>query len=335
MKKLLLFSLLASISAGAQITLTQSQFPGTGVTFHMNMADTAGVLPGNSGTNVTWNFTSLNSAVGTMTDSFLVVNATPYGAMYPQANLVKHETGPGIDYFVYYNTSSSFASRVGNADTVNQITYSDPVNEFAFPETYGSNSSDTYYAVYTDQSSSSVVHVHGTTTTTADGTGTLQLPSGTYTNTLRVHYTRDELDTVFTSSGNLADHLLTNYYLWYIAGTYYPILNIQTTFIDLGFSQYYRKYVGWRTPPLGIASIDPAAEQLNVFPNPASADFHIACPAEGTVEIYSVDGKLLREEKVAPGELLTLSPGTFEPGPLLIVFRNDAMVLRKQLLITR
>src|ERR1041385_1294542 len=177
MKKFLLLPLLVSMTAGAQVTLTQSQFPVAGTTFNMNMADTAGVLPGNSGTNVTWNFTSLNSAVGTMTDSFLVVNATPYGTMYPQANLVKHETGPGIDYFVYYNTSSSFASRVGNADTVNQITYSDPANEFAFPVTYGSNTNDTYYAVYTDQSSTSVVHVHGTITSTADGTGTLQLRS--------------------------------------------------------------------------------------------------------------------------------------------------------------
>lgn len=335
MKKFLIIcSSVLSIAAGAQITLTQSQFPAAGSVFNMNMADTAGVLPGNSGTNVTWNFTSLNSAVGMMTDSFLTVMATPYGASYPQSNLVKHETGPGIDYFVYYDINSSCASRVGNADTVNQITYSDPANEFIFPVTYNSGSSDTYYAVYTDQASTSVVHVHGAITSIADGTGTLQLPSNTYTNTLRVHYTRDEHDTVFTSSGSMADRIITNYYQWYVAGTYYPILSIQTTFIDLGFSQYYRKYIGWRTPPLGIISSDPSTEQFSVFPNPSSGDLHIACPAEGIVEIHSIDGKLLREEKVSAGEQLTLSSDAFEPGTLFITFRNDNLLLRKQIMIT-
>jgi hypothetical protein len=303
MKKITLFCFsLISFSLAAQVTLIQSQFPVAGSTFNLNMSDTTGVLPGNSGTNVTWNYNALNSSFGIGIDSFLSVPSTPYGSNYPQSNLALHETAPGTDYFVYYDVNSSWASRVGNADTVNQITYTNPANEFEFPLSYGTTGNDTYTATYSSQSGD-VVHVHGTLTGNADGTGTLQLPSSTYTNTLRVHYTRDELDTVFTTSGNYADHLVFNYYLWYINGSYYPILKMNFTFIDLGFTQMYRKYIGWRTPPLGIASAEPANNNLQIFPDPASETIFIqSLPnVPATISLFDATGKLVRSIETTSG----------------------------------
>ncbi|HEU4717566.1 MAG TPA: hypothetical protein VFU15_07025 [Bacteroidia bacterium] len=334
-RTLLLPVFLFAAALPAQVTLVQSQFPHAGDIFTLNMSDTTGVLPGNSGTNVTWNFTSLNASQGVTTDSFMTVGSSLYGANYPQANLALHETGPSVDYFVYYDVNSATADRVGNADSVNVITYTNPATQFYFPMSYGTTGSDTYYATYSDAASGSIVHVHGTTSCNADGTGTLQLPASTYTNVLRAHFTRYENDTVFTTtSGAYPYQISTDYYLWYITGQYYPLLSIQSTVINIGFSPSYRKYVGWRNSPLDVPATA-TTSTLFAAPNPASSTLQLAGPADGTLSFYAADGKLLMEKQVAKDEQLLVDVTGWEPGLVLVVFRNNEMTLRRSVMISR
>ena len=79
-----------------------------------------------------------------------------------------------------------------------------------------------------------------------DGTGTLILPTGTYTNVLRSHYTRTEQDTTYGSSTNALVQVI-DYYEWYQPNSYFPILSISnTTATVMGFTVFHRKNVGYR-----------------------------------------------------------------------------------------
>lgn len=323
------FAALAATAVTAQVTLTQAMYPQAGNVFSLNMSDTTGVLPGSSGTNVSWNFSSLNSSVGVAIDSFLTVASSLYGSSFPQSNLALHETGPSIDYFTYFDETASGLARVGHADSVNVITYSNPGMEYYFPMSYGTTGNDTYSAIYYDNNFTASVHVHGTTSCNADGTGTLQLPSVTLTNVLRAHFTRYEQDTSFNSNGNYVYQIQTDYWQWFVNGTYYPVLSIQQTFVDIGFSTSYIKYVGWRTPPLGVQeNVRPLA--LDVFPNPATTTLQVNCPAQGTLRCYATDGKLLSEQTVIAGNT-SIDVSALPEEMIIVEFRNGEMVLRKSI----
>jgi hypothetical protein len=300
MKKITLFcSTIISLSLSAQVTLTQSDFPISGSTYILQLSDTAGVMPGASGTGANWNFASSNSNVGTMTDSFKTVSSTPYAGSYPQANLAVHETAPNVDYFIYFNQSSSSVDRVGNADTLSVITYYNPATQYLFPMTYGTTGTDTYAANYFDVPSGNTIHYHGTGTVNGDGLGTITLPTGTYTNVLRVHYTRSETDTIFTvSSGNFPVHVTENYYLWFQNGSYYPIFHLQTTANQFGNGPVsYKKVVGWRAGNSSAGIAENELSSISVFPNPASSTIFIHSSAQNipkTISLFDAEGKLIR-----------------------------------------
>ncbi|MEO5644931.1 MAG: T9SS type A sorting domain-containing protein [Bacteroidia bacterium] len=302
--KRIIFScgILLSFSLAAQITLTQSDFPVAGDVFTLHLSDTTGVQPGNAGTGINWNFVSSDSSVGTMVDSFKTVMNTPYSASYPQANLALHEISPTVNYFVYFNVNASSADRVGNADLINVITYTNPATQYIFPITYGTNSSDTYSASYVDANSGSTVHVHGSGTMNADATGTIVLPSGTYNNVLRVHYTRTEHDTIFTvANGNFPVTVTESFYLWYQAGEYYPIFHLQMVTNQVASGPVtHKKVVGWRAGNLSAGIMENTLSTVRVYPIPATDKIFIEATDHliKTVSLFDLGGKAVQTANV-------------------------------------
>ena len=193
-------------TAGAQ-TLDGTAFPSAGSTFTLTLCDT-NVAPGIGGVGTTWNFASLTSADSTQTDMFVTPASTPYGSLFPTADIAVHETiGTSTNYYIYYKNTGSAYERIANVQP-DTVTYSDPANEYPYPLSEGSTFSDTYYAAYDDAVMS------GGLSTFSDGSGTLTLPTGTYSNVIRVIATRVEHDTV----GALAVVLTQQFYNWYQAG---------------------------------------------------------------------------------------------------------------------
>ncbi|CAN5850101.1 hypothetical protein BH11BAC7_BH11BAC7_18940 [soil metagenome] len=315
-------SILFSFSLAAQITLTSSDFPIAGDVFTLHLSDTTGVQPGNAGTGINWNFVSSDSSVGTMVDSFKTVMNTPYGASYPQANLALHEISPTVNYFVYFNVNATSADRVGNADLTNVITYTNPATQYVFPLTYGTTSSDTYSASYVDANSGSTVHVHGSGTMNADATGTIVLPSGTYNNVLRMHYTRTEHDTIFTvANGNFPVTVTESFYLWYQAGEYYPIFHLQMVTNQVASGPVtHKKVVGWRAGNMSAGIVENTLSTVHVYPIPATDKIFINATDHliKTVSLYDVTGKAIRTiyEPAANSEMQL---GEFPAGTYFLV----------------
>ena len=301
------FTLLIS-GAGAQ-TIPMSAFPTAGQTFSLTKADTTGVQPGAGGASMTWNFGTLTAGIGVQRDSFLAPSATPYGHLFPAATIAVHEIAPpSTNYFIYYqnDAANSIYKRIANVQP-DTVIYSDQANEYPYPLAYNNTYHDTYYAHY--HSGSGFSTMAGSVTGTADGYGTLILPTGTYNNTLRFHATRNELDTVIVSGNLIPVTQVLEYYVWYQPDSYFPIFSISTISIHSAFINRYSKSVGYRVgypSSSGLDDIDAAAAHVMVYPNPASQSamllFDAAQGEESSITIYDVTGRAVYTQSHIGGQ---------------------------------
>jgi Secretion system C-terminal sorting domain len=263
------------------------------------LADTTGVLPGDGGSGMNWDFSTLMSTSHTQVDSFMIPSATPYGDLFPSAQLALHEMNPSTDYYIYYLNDGSEFQRIANVQP-DTVIYSDPANEFYYPISYGDTYNDTYYSSYmtTVTGSSSTVHMWGTISVNADGSGTLTLPSGTYNNILRVKSVREEFDTIFGQLP-IVVHAIYTYYNWYQTSLYYPILAIDYTDIYPSIGPLiHTKTVGFRAVTTGINEKIASNGGLTVSPNPSSTGIFNLFPNDkqeniNQVEIIAPDGRVV------------------------------------------
>lgn len=271
MKKIIFGILILPIAVQAQ-TLQGSDFPTAGTVKTLMLADTSGVQPGNAGTGVTWNFSSLTNSGQLQTDSFFTPSATPYGASFPTATIVEHEQYPGTNYYIYFKDDGSEFQRVGNVQP-DTVVYYDPANQFPYPVSYGSTNNDTYFASY--NANGYLTHMRGTVTNDVDGSGTLMLPTGTYTNVIRMKFVRNEKDTVFSSPG-VTGQLSQTIYNWYQSSLYYPLLSITITQVQFSVgSPVSSKLVGYRQGTTGINNLKNTLSFVNAYPNPANDNMEI------------------------------------------------------------
>jgi hypothetical protein len=324
---ILIASMLVAFSSLRAQIIPGSAFPVAGDNFSLIEADTAGVLPGAGGAGVTWNFGTLATSFGSQLDSFMAPSATPYGALFPTATIALHEVVPiaGTNYYIYYinNTVMSTYERIANVQP-DTVIYTTPAGEYPYPVTSTTTFSGNYYAHYNTSGGSATEAGVGSGAT--DGTGTLILPTGTYTNVLRVHSNRTEQDTVYTSSTDAAQQV-DEYYEWYQSNSYYPILSIHyTTLSVMGFTVLNQKAVAYRAgyASSGINDISAGANGLMSFPNPAndkvSVVYNMATAGETEINIYDLTGRLLQSNIHASAvgmqsvsiDIAQLPPGMYE-----------------------
>jgi len=280
-------------------TLTGSDFPVPGSIYTQVLADTTGVLPGNGGPGVNWDFSTLMSTLDTQVDSFMMPSETPYGGLFPTAQIALHQVNPSTDYYVYYLDDGNEFQRIANVQP-DTVIYSDPANEFPYPISYGNTFSDTYYSSYMTSvsGSSSTVHMCGTVSVNADGSGTLNLPSGTYNNILRVKSVREEYDTIFGTL-QIVVHAIYTYYNWYQTSLYYPILSIDYTDIYPSIGPaIHNKTVGFSELTTGINEKFESSGGLTVEPNPSSTGIVIFYPKDkrekiNQIEITDPEGRVI------------------------------------------
>jgi hypothetical protein len=291
--------LVPSVFAGAQ-TVPGSAFPTAGDIFSLTEADTTGISPGAGGSGSTWNFGSLTNGTGAQADTFMSPSSTPYGSLFPTATIAVHETAPpSTNYYVFYKNdgANSVYQRIANVQP-DTVVYTDPANEFPYPLAYSNSYNDTYYGSYP---------YHGTYAAMAgnfqgsvDGSGTLTLPTGTYSNVLRTHSSRNEQDTVTVSGNRVPLHQTYDYYVWYQPNSYFPILSISTFTLSSAFINKYSKTVAYRAgyATSGIGEINANSNGLMAFPNPSNGDitltYDVSVSGESVISIYDLTGQMVQ-----------------------------------------
>lgn len=273
-----------AVSAAAQPTLTGANInPTVGESFLVHTIPYT--APGNAGANVTWNFSSVAST-GTTTLGYVSPSSTPFGSNFPNAT-VALSVGSGA--YDYYSGTSTAYSREGSSNSSTYIPYSDPEKLLSYPVTFNSTSTDNLYSSYT--SNSIPLTRSGTTTSTADGYGTLILPYGTLTDVMRVKIVQDYQD--YYQSTQFYDYQVT-IYVWYKAGIHYPVFSLTSMSVNGGAPTEYGSYLDASAVGVGLNE-SAIAQSLTVFPNPSSdlvnVNLNLASSSDLNISVINMLGE--------------------------------------------
>ncbi len=297
MKKLYILILLSTCSfiSKAQYTITAATNPIAGDIESFIDIDSTGLFLGSSGTSQTWNYTAITTLTVNppVTNTYVAMSTVPNNTMFPTATIAVDD-GAGNFGILSDNSTKHEYLGYANAVAANCWAYTDPYKVYTIPFTYGSVSTDTYLLAFPTDTTT------GTFTTTGDGTGTLQLPTGNYTNVLKVNYFRYENDTY---ASVVYDYTVTMDQ-YYSAVSKFLLLEVQTTTTSVtsgtNVTWYYNKYgrVAAVGLPTGITNKEKRLD-VNLFPNPFSnGELFITNndPSFGkmTIEINNVLGQSLK-----------------------------------------
>lgn len=292
MKKLYISSFLLLFVIRNQATFSQSITasginPVLGDVF--NYKTTAYFNEGSSGSGQTWSFPSLTGTSQTLTA--VSVASTPFASSFPTATLAEKQ-GNGSAYLYYANTSAAQVTR-GYATGSVQIVYSNPEEMLHFPFSLGNSYTDYFLATFT--SAGSNYTRRGSTTVTADATGTLTTPAGTFTNVLRVRLFQDYQDSTNFSGNPLIINYTNTQYLWYKDGIHYPLAS-SYTFISGGSPSTGGSFLIPST--IGIEESSEFESSIRIFPNPAKSELTVSLNMETPKPLHVSLMNLLGEKVI-------------------------------------
>jgi|GEM_PF-6242156 len=217
---LFLFVLLMSLGAIAQPTATSSIIPEPGDSIHLIRSQTNNFLESSTGANQTWDFSSLSPDPGNAEFYFKFFNPedTPHGDRYPTAQLAAMNPDSQFVYYIFDGQALQLIGAVGIVPGFGTVfaDYLDNEFEQVFPVDFGVTWSD-------DFNGNNVFGVasapfNGDISGEIDGFGTLVLPSGTFSNVLRVREERTfELPGADPMPSTSYRYLAADYSLWLLS----------------------------------------------------------------------------------------------------------------------
>ncbi|MDX9751485.1 MAG: T9SS type A sorting domain-containing protein [Flavobacteriales bacterium] len=279
--------LLAALAAGraqAQPQLEHAHMQVIGLTFPIHLVAQPGTSdPSPDGADVTWDFSSLTLTMNVGSTTFMAPAGTPYAASHPTSNLAQAIVTPSGTTYNYFNLQPGqldvLAEGVGGASPT---VYTDPKTPFQFPFAYPDWFIDYYAYGGTNYSVSRAVM----------GYGTVILPTGTYTNVLKVASTSGTIDFVRTDPFGLLVHISSG-----------------------GEGQVFGD------PVMGVG--DAALPPLGAWPNPATDAVRISgLRGTGTWELLDPQGRAQLSGRHAPGTL-SVDISALASGPYLLVVGDD------------
>lgn len=269
--------LFTAYTTNAQPSLTSQNLPSDGdsYTVYTNTNLSAGSNPGASGSNVTWDFSSM----GTGTSNSLIYSSAS-ATNYPNAN-IEFTTQSTSNYFdvtsgayTYYGFSNASASSV----------FSDGQDQIRVPMSYNDNYTDPFEGTY--DAFGQTLDRTGDLDVTYDGYGTLSTPQGTYNNVIRVRIVRTSSDQI---SGQPVTNSLDSIYFWYNEYTGHPIMTYTINYVDGNEQGRFANYIDDADV---VLSIPKESIEVKAYPNPAT-DIH-SIKAEKQIEsvlVYNMKGE--------------------------------------------
>lgn len=285
---MLSLGLLAATAVNAQPVLpcaTNAPLPGQSFTRNFS----PWVAPGASGTNVTWDFTTLGID-STETVQLVDPASTPFAAQFAAAT-VAETNGEGYQYFTATPTG---VQRAGDAFDGQPVPYTDLGQYLPFPCTMGTTWTDDEAATYTTEGFT--VNRSTTITGEVDAYGTLLLPGGITAEVLRVHWQSSLLD----DAGVFSYTIDVDSYLYYAVGTSYPLLQTVTSTVDFMGSGETFQFAQWMGDlTTAIPSAPEQAEQPVLMPNPAQGSTQLLLPEDFRKEVFitltDATGRLVKQ----------------------------------------
>jgi hypothetical protein len=321
-RKLTLAAGLALALVGtAQPTLTfatNAPVVGTQYTLHY---DGEYVPPGSAGASQTWDLTGLS------TDSIDVLQlvapaSTTNGDQFPEATVAEISS----PVTTYYKVSANGIYFAGSDDGTSIIANAPMPKYLAFPCTMGSSWSSPQAAQFSYDGND--VFRSGTASGAVDGYGTVIMPWGTVQNVLRIH----QQNVLQDSLALFTMHYTYDSYLYYVPGQSFPLAELVTATLDMGFgTPQVTQFCRW-TEALSTGTPDRVGtgSDLSLYPNPAGGAVTIEMPAtfEANADVRIVDatGRVICQDRVnaLSGTVVGLDLMDIRPGVYTVLLSDGA-----------
>lgn len=314
MKKLYLLVILAAAEITfAQTTLTGSaNQPSVGNSYSGN-AVTGTVDNSATGAGATFSNPTL-TAGGVVTTTFTAPTALEI-TTFPGSNL-KQEDGSGTSFL--FKSSTNKIEITGLTNPTATFNFSaDNGTYLAYPVAFSYSNTDNARGTFTSTLLSGLFR--GTVVGTSGASGTLVIGSNTYPNVLRVKIVQNynlyqSTDTLYLFAiGNIT----TTTYQYYDNVQKFPLLTDTTGVLTVplaGINQTDNFAVAQSIVFLGSKEAT-TLQQFSVYPNPVAdvLKFKGLTKKDQNVKIYSVDGKLINQQKINADEInvSSLSSGNY------------------------
>ena len=299
---ILLFIAIIPFTAFTQlVTISEThQIPQIGDTINYQDANTFGFDEEGVGavTDKVWDFGALMDAGTTIDFWFSDATLTPETASFPNANIVR-ENSIEAGYFYYETTATDIIRWGWYAAVDNYGIYDNGAPEFEFPITAGGNYNCSYHGEFAPfgAGEDSVVIDLGQIIANADMQGTLTLPTGTFTDVLRIHLIENFHIKAYMLGTPVTDNVVEDdYYYWFVDTILQPILIYGTTDLDGSQQSEVLRY-----QPIGIPL---SVNKINfdnlflVYPNPTKDVVNVRGSEIERIEVYDVIGKMISSYEV-------------------------------------
>jgi hypothetical protein len=266
--------------------------------------------PGVAGANVTWDF-SLATTGSDYSGKYDVCPGSPDCSAFPGSNMVLKY--PSLNTEKFFILDASRYAFNGYKIPASSHVHLKAFDYIRYPFHYGDAYTDSFTATFTYNSIPYLERGHFTNT--CDGWGTLKLPTGTFTNVLRMQQAEIYSDSALSGTTVNRDSIVQ--YTWYAPG-YREYLFL--------FSKTYRNGTPAYTTisyssqlPLGIPGTNSIMLGLTVFPNPLKDELHLRFNMErnGAVRISIFD--------MAGKELAVIDDKIFIAGPQDLAYKMPGL----------
>jgi hypothetical protein len=303
MKKIYL-SFVSILCAGAiNAQLTQSNnAPAVGDNFVSVGVNSVGIVPGASGTGVTWNFSTIMTTTATNNYTVVTPASTGSASSYPSASAAVQW---GANNNFYSSSASALSFWGGNmslAGTSALLTFTSPAMYASYPMSFGTTIGSAVggTANVLGQPGSFT----GSVTSTMDGMGTLQLPTTTINNAMRVMIS-SAYSFTFTFTNGTANQVK---YDWYNPTTTKSALfSISNTTLTSPLGTTTETMVTINSMfVLGVKENASLTSEFSVYPNPAkdviTMDFVNMNGSQASYEIVNALGQSVVENSLGNQE---------------------------------
>ncbi len=265
---LLLFIFLTNNSQTLILTKAANE-PVIGDTSRSLLIDTSAYVSGLNvsltGGNTVWTYTNLVGTSNSLTSSYLSPASSPSPANYPGCTVVQKQ-GTLYSYFKSVTSPSTQLEFMGVTSNSLTMNFTNTAVFAKYPFTFGNTFTDSFSGSFTFSTSGTA---NGNATVTADGTGTLNIPDGTFTNVLRVKsYQVINFSVGIFPAGSLKQTV----YNFYHATQKFPLLTIDyTTLTITGQTPSVTTQVSGNKNNFTVGLKENVINNLNakLYPNPA------------------------------------------------------------------
>ncbi|MFI5196199.1 MAG: T9SS type A sorting domain-containing protein [Chitinophagales bacterium] len=305
-------------SAHAQIVITASDMPVSGDMLSYSNAPITGtgINPGDSGANMTWNYTLSPTSQGVDTYKTAYQVNLAYALTIPLSafGYKVADSIPGLSmipggglsvtniYTFFQETTTPGAEYIAMADgyIVNHALpvaskYTNPDVWYFFPLTYGNNTDSADYLLHMGLTGTNSIKQAGYRKTRVDGWGTITTPYFTTpVNCIRVRSEIHEIDSITLTAFTFGIPRNTVEYKWLVNGEHYPALWV-TSNVTGGTETITTVRYRDTLQGAGIVNEKLAIYEITAFPNPAANGIvTLGLPADWKtfqVEVFDIQSK--------------------------------------------